>query len=134
MWGFDLYFENYDLDKVHPVEVKKNTPGATFNGSPSKYLPLIDVSALTLGKGLGKFFELGALYFEASARGEDVASMVKTQEDLESIQIFNGRLETELGRIFSKLNTRQEFATNYFDARRMKPTTGGLAIEAELDT
>ena len=130
-WSHDVELTNSEIGRVLPIEAKK-VKGGNYSVSPSSYLPLIDVFAYRLGDTTDDFFRLTVAIAKADLEGRDPREFAQSEQDAEKIERFNTRMNRELKRIFSKAATHEEFATNYFDAR--KPLPGDKPINTVNNT
>jgi len=120
-YAFDLKLKNHGTGSELAIEVKKLKVGSSVNGSPNKYLPIIEVVQFRLGTTKQEYFEIAKDYCDgrvAELSGDEV-----TFAQAEAIRMFEEKIDPELDRVFARLDNPNEVATNYSKERRLKPRT-----------
>lgn len=129
-WTYDLSLKNRTTNKEVPIEVKKRSVGSRLNGRPNSYVPLVEVVQFRLGRDKGEYLQLSEQY--SSAKYRQLSGKRLSGKQQSAVESFENIIDPEIDRVFEKLDSSQELATDYQEARNESPRlhefAGGVAL------
>ncbi len=109
--AFDLNLINHQTNRNIPIEVKKLTAGSHANGKPGRYLPITEVIQFRLGSNRAEYHTIARNYCKAKIA--QMANQKPKPVEVEAVDMFEGMVDPEIDRAFSRLANSEETATDY---------------------